>query len=387
MTAKLCAQRVEGPHGLAALADECTRLSRSMLPRSPFASSRWLQLWWRHFREDRLLVHDQFYVHAVRDERGVLLGLAPLLFTERPANGPLRCRSVTFFGGDKNVTELRGLICAPEHEAGVTRALLAHFEQRSDEWDWFSWNGVRRGSETHAVLSQTPHFEWQRELTDYVLPLPATWEEFRASRSRNIKESLRKCYNSLKRAQHRFEFRVVTDAGQLPSAVELFFDLHRRRARASLSVRHEDVFASRSARRLLLDLAQTPSAGLRLCAFQLEIAGKVVACRLGFLLGAELYLYFSGFDPEWAAFSVMTTTVAEAIKWAIERGLTLVNLSPGTDVSKTRWGATPVVNCEGVLISPTRRARLAFGVIHELNERTRPGTLLSKVVNVARRHA
>jgi CelD/BcsL family acetyltransferase involved in cellulose biosynthesis len=179
---------------------------------------------------------------------------------------------------------------------------------------------------------------------------------------------------------------VVTEVAQLPNAVELFFELHRRRAQASLAIRHEDVFASPNARRLILDLAQAPSEALRLCVFQLEIAGRVVACRLGFLLGTELYLYFSGFDPEWAAFSVMTTTVAEAIKWAIEQGLTLVNLSPGTDISKTRWGATPVVSCEGVLLSPTRRARLAFGVIHELNERTRPGTLLGKVVNVARRH-
>jgi CelD/BcsL family acetyltransferase involved in cellulose biosynthesis len=49
-------------------------------------------------------------------------------------------------------------------------------------------------------------------------------------------------------------------------------------------------------------------------------------------------MYYSGFDPEWSRFSVMTTTVAEAIKYAIEHGLKTVNLSPGNDVSKTRWG-------------------------------------------------
>jgi CelD/BcsL family acetyltransferase involved in cellulose biosynthesis len=379
-------QRVESPEDLAALAGDCAKLAFAMQPRSPFASHEWLLLWWRHFREERLLVHDELYVLTVRDEQGVLVGIAPLILTERPAKGPLRCRSLAFFGADKNVTELRGLICAPQHEAGVTRALLAHLEQRSDEWDWLVWNGVRKDSEAYAVLSEADDFEWRRETLDYVLLLPATWEELRASRSRNIKESLRKCYNSLKRASHRFEFRVVEDPSELPGALNGFFALHTRRANASHLVPHEDVFATPQARNLLLDLAVFPRQTWRLLVFQLEIAGSLVASRLGFLLGDELYLYFSGYDPDWAGFSVMTTTVAEAVKWAIDRQLRLVNLSPGTDVSKTRWGASVITTCEGVKLSQTRRARLAFRALHELHEHSGPDTLLGRVVNVARRH-
>jgi CelD/BcsL family acetyltransferase involved in cellulose biosynthesis len=385
MTTALNVQRVASPEELDALAQDCKALAFAMRPRLPFASSDWLSLWWRHFREDRLLVRDEFYVHVVRDEHDTLVALAPLMLTERPANGPLRCRSLTFFGGDKNVTELRGLICAPELEAAVTRALLAHLSQRSDEWDWFTWNGVRANTEAHAFLSETENFEWRQQTTDYVLPLPGSWEEFRASRSRNIKESLRKCYNSLKRAGHHFQFRVIEDPAQLPVALDRFFELHTLRSNAAHLVRHEDVFATPQARKLLLDLATLPAAA-QLRVFQLEIAGSVIASRLGFLMGDELYLYFSGYDPDWSGFSVMTTTVAEAIKWAIEHRVRLLNLSPGTDVSKTRWGALPVITCEGVLVSHRRRGRLAFGVLHELSERTRPGTLLGRVVNVARRH-
>jgi CelD/BcsL family acetyltransferase involved in cellulose biosynthesis len=356
-----------------------------MQPRLPFATSDWLGPWWRHFRESRLLVRDEFYVHTMRDQQGTLVGLAPLMLTKRPANGPLRSRNIAFFGGDKNVTELRGLICAPEHEAATAQALLAHLEQRADEWDWFAWSGVRANGEAHAILSANDHFEWSSETIDYVLPLPATWEEFRASRSRNIKESLRKCYNSLKRARHRFEFRVVEDPAELPFALNRFFELHTLRANASHLVRHEDVFATPQARNLLLELAALPGETSQLRAFQLEIAGSVVASRLGFLMGDELYLYFSGYEPAWGAFSVMTTTVAETVKWAIEHEVRLLNLSPGTDVSKTRWGARPVTTCGGVLLSQKRRGRLAFEVLQELSRRSRPGTLLGKLVNVARR--
>ena len=38
----------------------------------------------------------------------------------------------------------------------------------------------------------------------------------------------------------------------------------------------------------------------------------------------------------------MTTTVAEAIKYAIVQGLATVNLSPTSDISKTRWGPREV---------------------------------------------
>ncbi len=387
MTEALSVQRVQSPEALADLAEECRALAFAMQPRSPFAMSDWLQLWWRHFREDRLLVRDEFYVHALRNAEGALRALAPLVLTERPATGPLRSRSLVFFGSDKNVTELRGLICAPEHEAAAVRALLAHLAKRSDEWDWFVWNGVRANSEAYAVLSEADNFEWRHDTIDYVLLLPPTWQEFRATRSRNIKESMRKCYNSLKRAEHHFELRVIEHSAELPGALNRFFALHALRADAPHLVHHEDVFAAPRARDLLLALATSPGADAsQLRVFELEIAGRVVASRLGFLMGDELYLYFSGYDPAWSAFSVMTTTVAETVKWAIDRKLRLLNLSPGTDVSKTRWGALPITTCTGVLLPPRRRARLTFEVLQELSRRSQPGTMLGKVVKVARRN-
>jgi CelD/BcsL family acetyltransferase involved in cellulose biosynthesis len=386
MMGKLSVERLASPAELIALDADCARLTLSMRPRVPFATNSWLTLWWQHYREERLLVRDQFYVHAVRDEQRALLAIAPLVLTERPGNGPWRSRNVSFFGGDKNVTELRGLICAPEHEAAVVRSLLSHFDRRSGEWDWFAWNGVRRGTEAHSVLDRTDNFHWCRETTDYMLPLPATWEEFRASRSRNIKESLRKCYNSLKRAGHDFGFRVAQAPFELRAAIERFFALHKRRASAPHLVHHPDVFAVPQARKLLIDLSLAANAVSSLHVFELEIAGRVVASRIGFLLEDELYLYFSGYEPEWAGYSVMTTAVAETIKWAIARGCRLVNLSPGTDVSKTRWGASPLTICEGVLLSRTRRGKFAFEVQNSLRVRSQQGTLFGRVMNLARRH-
>jgi CelD/BcsL family acetyltransferase involved in cellulose biosynthesis len=217
------------------------------------------------------------------------------------------------------------------------------------------------------------------------LPLGESWEEFRGSRSRNIKESLRKCYNSLKRDGHEFRFRVVSDPAELPAALAGFMSLHAQRAEASELVPHANVFAEYRARELLSGIAAAPTEALSLRVFQLEIAGRVVAARLGFVLRDELYLYFSGFDPAWAKYSVMTTTVAETLKWAIEQRIVRVNLSPGTDISKTRWGASAIATHNGVLVSPARRGQLVFRLLTELNERSRQGKVLGSLLARARR--
>ena len=80
-----------------------------------------------------------------------------------------------------------------------------------------------------------------------------------------------------------------------------------------------------------------------------------MATRLSFLLGDQLYLYFSGYSPQWKQYSVMTTVLAETIKWSFASNVKLVNLSPGRDVSKTRWDPCELTFREACLPSPSAR--------------------------------
>jgi CelD/BcsL family acetyltransferase involved in cellulose biosynthesis len=94
-----------------------------------------------------------------------------------------------------------------------------------------------------------------------------------------------------------------------------------------------------------------------------------------------LYLYYSGFDPEWARYSVMTTTVAEAIKYAIETGLRTVNLSPTKDLSKTRWSPRQVDY--GSAYEPRGRLRSRLANSAYLNIRPEDGgrpTFLQRLI-------
>ena len=81
------------------------------------------------------------------------------------------------------------------------------------------------------------------------------------------------------------------------------------------------------------------------------------SCRI--FASDSLYLYYSGYDPTYARYSVMTTVVAEAIKFAIANGFRTVNLSTGSDESKLRWKPRVRIYREASLVSPSLRGAVA----------------------------
>ncbi|MEW5421249.1 GNAT family N-acetyltransferase [Amorphus sp. 3PC139-8] len=357
---------------LAALQPEWRELATTVHPRTPFALPEWHLTWWRHFQRDSAMIRDTLRVYVLRDDEGRLVAVAPMMMTHRPAVGPLCTRELQFFGADPYMTELRGPICRAEDCARVVDALAAQFACEAGAWDWVQWHGVRLEAERDAdALAARLGITEPVPLIDYVLKLPASWDALRAQLPRNIKESLRKCYNSLARNGHEFTFRAVAAPEDIGPALERFFALHRMRADKTDTIDHLNVFEPEITRRFLLDLgAQLAETG-EILVFQLVIADEVVATRVGFVLGDELYLYFSGYDVAWGRYSVMTTVLAEAIKWAIDTGFAVVNLSTGTDVSKTRWRPDEITYLGGFQRAPALRSRIAYAIANDLRRRVR----------------
>lgn len=349
-----CIQTTEG---LAALADEWQRLFVATGSHLPFWTFDWAQAWWKHFQRDRLAVRDAPRIYTLRERSGELVAVAPMMLTERPAVGFVRARSLQFFGADPNMTELKGVVCAPDDAQRAHRRLLQHFEERASEWDWLDWASLNE--QCRHLFSDRRDVRWQREVPSYLLALPSSWEEMKRGLKRNLRESLRKCYNSLKRDGHDFEFDVARAPEQVAPALADLFRLHSARSSLTGTTAHPDVFATGHSRRFLQEVCERLARRGHWRAFTLRIGGAPVATRLGFQFGAALYLYYSGFDPAWSRYSVMTTTVVETIKHALSEGTRLVDLSTGNDVSKTRWGPIEVTHLDVTLCPPRVRSELA----------------------------
>jgi len=327
----------------------------------PFLWPDWTITWWESFRQQRAVIRDNLYVKTVRGESGELLAIVPLMMTERPAVGPARARAVGFLGADNYVTEQRAPIIDRRCQRELAEALASDL-RALNSWDWITWEGLDKEGEFAAALGRELDLHWAESQPGNILRLAPTWDEFRQGLKHNIKESLRHCYNSLKRANLVPRLEVASTPAELVPALETFFTLHAARAGQVDGVKHPDRFAEVGVRQFLERACARFARRGMTRVFTLRVGDTPVASRIGFMLPDCLYLYYSGFDPEWGKYSVATTLLAEALKHAIDSGCSRVHLSMGADVSKSRWGPEMPVFHTAVCTRPRVSSRVARGV-------------------------
>jgi CelD/BcsL family acetyltransferase involved in cellulose biosynthesis len=368
--APLVVGRVETAEELAALERDWLALERSSGNVLPFRTFTWVACWWKHLHAERLAVRDSLAIRTVRTAEGRLVGVAPLMLTERPCVGPVRARCLQSIGADPYLTEVRGPLCLPELEPECYGAIQSDLALSAPDVDWVRWSGVDDGRGGREALDGTA-IQWEEDVVCCVLKLPATWRELRSSMSRNLRQSLRSCYNAPRRDGLDVSFEVLTKRVDAASALEDLFRLHAARIEASKTVLAEDALDFPGCRAFLVDVCERFAERDALRVFRLRVGGVLVATRVGFVLGDGLYLYYSGFDPAYAKYGVMTTTAAEAIKYAISQGLRSANLSTGLDPWKMRWRPKQVNFHEGLLVTPRLLGRAKYAALAAATRATR----------------
>ena len=348
---------IRNPADLTALTPEWDALSNTLPFQVPFTTASWNILWWQHLRAARMLIRDCLHVFVLRDQENKLVAIAPMIISIRPGVASCGVRVLQFFGADPNITEIRGMICHPDHADAAIAVLQDYLAKHRQLWDWVEWQGL---SPSQAGLLSAPGVPQPKARVMCYLPLPRSWEELKSGLSRNMKEAIRKCINSLRRDGHRHAFTVVEKTTDVAPALMTFLRLHKLRANNPEGVLHPNVFRDRKSRHFLSAYAGAASAQDRLRIFQLSINGVVVASRIGFLNRRQLYLYYSGYDIAWRKYSVMTTLMIHIMQWAITHDMECVNLSTGKDYSKLRWQPQESIQHDAIQISPRLRASLLF---------------------------
>lgn len=355
------------PEELPAIHDEWMELMTRSNETLPFLFPEWATSWWHHFREDKRSLRDHLTLKLVRRSSGELVGVIPLMRTDRPGTGPLRLRVLGFVGADPYITEQPAPLVDPTCATEVALACATDLEEHHD-WDWIHWRGLVQGSAFAEAIEQCMPLMWQTSQPANLLRVGTSWDAFKGGLKRNIKESLRHCYNSLRRDKVNFRF-VVTEAPEdLPRALDAFVDLHRMRANLSGTTAHLNRFTNGTSRGFLDDICVRLASRGACRVFTIEIDGAPVASRVAFTLPGSLYLYYSGVDPKWMKYSITTTLVAESIRYAIDHRIPIVHLSMGEDVSKLRWGPEMPVYRDAIALrrSVTARAKWKmYGLVTE----------------------
>ncbi|OLE81881.1 MAG: hypothetical protein AUG06_00170 [Actinobacteria bacterium 13_1_20CM_2_65_11] len=326
-------------HGL----DEFMRLERdwrrlvaTTRSRNPFLTWEWVSTWLRHFCAETL-------VTVVVTEGEQVVGIAPFHRRRYQLMPGVAATALQLLAPSEigHLFEIREVLTAEERRVEVVQALLTELEA-DPFWDWVELSAY--GPDVHlwhqvlAGMNRTLEGVVESEKQVPLMTLMASWEDQRSLLKRNIKESIRHCYNSLKREDHAFAVRVAVDRVERASAISSLFELHRLRSLVREGRWHTDHFNVRRVREFLAEALEAMAISGSAALQTLRIDGELAAVRATMEAGNSLYLYYSGFDPRWWRYGVMTLMVTQLIQGAIERGLTDVNFSPGVDDSKTRWG-------------------------------------------------
>ena len=351
----VCCRVFTDASALPMLEADWRRLFREAAYSTPFTSWEWAHAWWRNFGSDApsdspsacLLVIAVYAQHAQGEE---LIGLAPCYYVNSP-DGVGKPRVLRLFGdlgeaGD-SLTEERVVLLKQGREAEVIAALLSYLGRTSapGRWDAFCLRFPFPALDTPGVQqfwrpSHSQRLLQKHLITTEILELPTSWDAYRHSLSKSMRDNIAYYPRLLNRKGHEWTIRTVTDPAEMPEAIDRLMELHRLRAESSRGIPHANHLTAPTSRvclhQCLPALAKNDMARILL----LEVDGRAVGALSLLEYAGMQTVYYTGFDPTFYDFSPLTILSAEAIRSAILRGLSRVNFLSGTSRWNARWGAT-----------------------------------------------
>jgi len=296
---------------------------------SVFVLPRWLEVWWRVFQPGT-----ELYLGVVRD-RSEIIGIAPLQVSGRRA----------FFIGSPDVCDYLDFIAAPGREGDFFNALLD--ELRKQGIEHLDLRALRPDSTVVTSLvevARSRDFEvlCREKEVSMELDLPASWEEYLAGLDKKqrheVRRKLRRLWEAGKVAYRCHEVNEQ-EVGSLTDTFLKLFALSREEKARFLTAQMESFFRS---------LAEA-MAELRLLRFGiLEVNEQPAAMTMVFDYNGSMYLYNSGYDPQYNSLSVGLLSKVLGIKESIERGRKKWDFLKGAEKYKYQLGGSeiPLYNCQ-----------------------------------------
>jgi CelD/BcsL family acetyltransferase involved in cellulose biosynthesis len=282
----------------------------------------WLDAWWQVFGagfESQVLI--------VREDNEVI-GIAPLKLKD----------GIASFIGDNSVCDYLDFIVTPGKEEIFSQALM----------DYLPGLGVRfliletlrpESMAGHNVVDEAKRcgksVSCSRIEVSYEMDLPATWEKYLGSlESKQRRDVERKIRQLDTLAEVRFS--IFRDSEVQKAEIATFFQM------MADSRRDKSEFLTAEMRSFFEKIGAAMSAyGLLRLAF-LEVGLARVAAILYFEYNDRIYLYNSGYMPQFAEMNVGLVSKLYCIRQAIEERRKVFDYLKGPEVYKSRLGGREV---------------------------------------------
>jgi CelD/BcsL family acetyltransferase involved in cellulose biosynthesis len=287
---------------------------------SLFLSPQWQEVWWESFGDGRQM--DGFYLTA--PEGNGVAAIASLA----------RVGDTVSFMGSQDTFDYNDFMIRPGYEQVFFQSLLDRLAD--GDYGELRLDSLIESSPTLELLpgmarkhGYTVEIE-QEDVTSGVV-LPETWEDYLGYLSKKDRHELRR---KLRRLDANGEWRSysVTAPGEVAGRLGEFLQLMRssKTDKAEFMTPEREQFFHRITERMAeLDL-------IRL--YFLDLKGETVAASLCFDYGSSRLLYNSGYNPEFAYYSVGLLLNAMCLRDAIEEGFEYFDFLRGPEPYKQHLG-------------------------------------------------
>jgi len=295
---------------------------------SVFVLPAWLRVWWQELGSGA-----ELYLGAARQGEKII-GIAPLRVKDRKAS----------LLGSADVCDYLDFVVAPGMEGEFFNLLLDDLKEKGI--NQLNLESLRPDSTvlTHLVdIARNRGHEvlCHPEDVSSELDLPSTWDEYLEILTAKQRHELRRKLRRLSEAG-KVEYRSVKDSAVVPDAVDTFlkmFTESRMDKATFLTARMESFFRS-------LATAMAEAGLLRLGI--LELDRQPTAMIMCFDYNDCVYLYNSGYAPQYTSLSVGLLCKALCIKESIQEGKRRFDFLKGDEIYKHHLGGreVPLSNCQ-----------------------------------------
>ena len=293
-----------------------------------FVLPGWMQVWWREFDPGT-----QLQILAVRQDKKVL-GIAPLQVKDNTAS----------MIGSIDVTDYVDFVVSPGNEDTFFAALLDHLAEKGiARLDL----GPLRPESTvlkhlvNVARGRGAAVSCELEDVSVEVSLSSTWEGYLAALSKKQRHEVRRKLHRLHEAGE-VGYRTLSEGSSIRDAMNVFlkmFTESRNDKEAYLTSPREAFFRSIAATMAEWGLARI---GV------LDFNAQPVAMVLFFAYNSTIYLYNSGYDPDYRSLSVGLMSKVFCIRDSIEKGYATFDFLKGNEDYKSRLGGreVPLHRCQ-----------------------------------------
>jgi CelD/BcsL family acetyltransferase involved in cellulose biosynthesis len=322
------------PQQLQNLADEWNALLKDSASDVPFLRYEYQKTWW-DFLGGGEWRNGELYTITGRDSDGRLVGIAPLFLTQNDQG-----KSTLMLLGSHEISDYLDFIARPADLPAFIEGvfdLLA--SQEAPAWQALDLYNVPESSPTLPALEQAASrkgwsfstFSRDSMQCCPTIELPGNWETYLAGIDKKQRHEIRRKMRRAEESEVPVRWYIVEDGAALENEAEELFRM----------MAHDDekrTFLTEAMRAQMQAIIKTAfEHGWLQLAF-LKVGDEKAAAYLNFDYDNRIWVYNSGLDANFSAYSPGWVLLGYLLQWANEHGRQAFDFMRGNEDYKYRFG-------------------------------------------------